>query len=87
MAARRSLIVMIELHKRRVWNDEKTVNSIWKGAIHENPKIVIAACKFFLALDFDFSEDEGSDDTEELEEKIDALAGRKASRLSKDKRK
>ena len=61
---------MIELYRRRVWNDEKTVNSIWRGVVHENPKIVIAACKFFLALDYDFSDDEGSDDSSELEEKI-----------------
>jgi len=28
-AAKRSLAVMIELYKRRIWNDEKTVNAIW----------------------------------------------------------
>jgi protein SDA1 len=28
-AAKRSLNVMIELYKRRIWNDEKTVNAIW----------------------------------------------------------
>jgi len=52
-AARRSLNVMVELYKRRVWNDDKSVNVLWRGAVHDNPKIVTAACKFFLALDYD----------------------------------
>jgi protein SDA1 len=33
-AARRSLNVMIELYKRKIWNDDKTVNAIWKGCEH-----------------------------------------------------
>jgi len=28
-SARRSLSVMIELYKRHIWNDDKTVNAIW----------------------------------------------------------
>jgi len=42
--------VMIELHKKRIWNDEKTVNVMADACLHHNPKIVIAACKFFLFL-------------------------------------
>lgn len=53
--ARRALIVMIELYKRQIWNDEKTVNAIWTGGVmHDNPKIVVAATRFFLILDYDF---------------------------------
>jgi len=55
--------------------------------VHENPKIVTAACKFFLALDYDAKEDSASDNDSDLEEKIDALKGRKHSRLGKGKRK
>jgi protein SDA1 len=46
--------VMIELYKRHIWNDDKTVNAIWTGCEHTNPKIVAAACKFFLILDYDY---------------------------------
>jgi len=28
-ASKRSLNVMIELYKRHIWNDDKTVNTIW----------------------------------------------------------
>lgn len=54
-AAKRALNVMIELYKRCIWNDEKTVNAVWNGGVmHSNPKIVAASCKFFLVLDYDF---------------------------------
>lgn len=54
-AAKRALNVMIELYKRCVWNDEKTVNAIWSGGVmHANPKIVAASCRFFLILDYEY---------------------------------
>jgi protein SDA1 len=60
-AAKRSLKVMIELYKRHVWNDEKTVNVISEGCLSPNPKVVTIACQFFLATNVDiFSEDEES---------------------------
>ena len=49
-AAKRSLSVMIELYKKRIWNDDKTVNVLAEGCLHDNPKICAAACKFFLTL-------------------------------------
>ena len=39
---------MIELYKRQIWNDEKTVNVIAEACMNSNPKIVVSACKFFL---------------------------------------
>ena len=54
---------MIELYKRRIWNDDKTVNVIASGCLHENPKIVVSACKFFLLMNYEHdSDDESSDD-------------------------
>jgi protein SDA1 len=64
-AARRSLNVMIELYKRHIWNDDKTVNSIWAGCEHQNPKIVAASCKFFLILDYDHQSESESDSSDE----------------------
>ena len=65
-ASKRALSVMIELYKRRIWNDDKTVNVIAQGCLHENPKIVVSACKFFLLLEYDYdSEDESTDDENE----------------------
>jgi protein SDA1 len=56
-ASKRALAVMIELYKRRIWNDDKTVNVIAEGVLHDNPKIVAASAKFFLVLDYDWESD------------------------------
>jgi protein SDA1 len=58
---------MIELYKRKIWNDDKTVNVISEACLNDNPKILVAACKFFLTLDYDFEsdEEESSDDENE----------------------
>ena len=71
-ASKRALAVMIELYKRKIWNDDKTVNVIAEGCIHDNPKIVAAASKFFLVLDYEWETDVVSDGTssEEDEKKI-----------------
>lgn len=71
-ATKRSLAVMIELYKRRIWNDDKTVNVISQGCLHDNPKIIAAASKFFLVLDYDWESDseEGDTSDEENEQKI-----------------
>ena len=68
--------VMIELYRRRIWNDEKTVNAIWQGVMHSNPKICAAACKFFLILDYDH-EDELDEDSSDVEETIAELKQQK----------
>ena len=57
-ASRRSLNIMIELYKRKIWNDEKTFNVIGEACLNENPKIIVAACKFFLILDYDYESDD-----------------------------
>ena len=83
-AAKRALNVMIELYKRCIWNDEKTVNAIWTGGVmHSNPKIVAAACRFFLVLDYEYKSEE-SETTEE--DAADLLKHHKGSKLTKAKK-
>ena len=68
-AAKRAVSVMIELYKRKIWNDEKTVNVIAEACLNDNPKLVAAASKFFLVLDYDYeSESDGGDTSEEERE-------------------
>lgn len=84
-ASRRALNVMIELYKRKIWNDDKTVNAISEACLNNNPKIVVAACKFFLILDYDFdSESEDSSD-QEGGDKIALLKQRKGSKMTKQR--
>jgi protein SDA1 len=53
---------MIELYKRKIWNDEKTVNVIAEGCLHDNPKVIAAAAKFFLVLEYDWESDSEEED-------------------------
>lgn len=83
-ASKRALNVMIELYKRRVWNDEKTVNVIGEACLHDNPKVVTAACKFFLILNYDFDSDEEDSSEDEVKgDKIALLKQRKGSKMTK----
>ena len=75
---------MIELYKRHIWNDDKTVNAIWTGCEHTNPKIVAAACKFFLILDYDYQSD--SEDSSSDEDANQLLANHKGGLMSKAKK-
>ncbi len=63
-AARRALQVAIELYRKNVWNDGKTVNVIAQGCLHKHGKICRLACEFLLQpreepRDEDESDDEG----------------------------
>ena len=74
---------MIELYKRKVWNDAKTVNVIAEACLNSNPKIVVAACKFFLILSYDHeSDDADSSDEGEHGDKIALLKQRKGSKMT-----
>ena len=48
-AARKTLNIMILLYKKKVWNDDKTVNAIANACYSKDSKIAYAACKFFLS--------------------------------------
>jgi protein SDA1 len=63
IAAKKSLDVLIELYKRKVWTDAKTVNVIADATLCDEIRIVVACLKFFLGVDEDAAE--GSDDDEE----------------------
>jgi len=74
---------MIELYKRRIWNDDKTVNVIAEAVFNPNPKIVVNACKFFLILDYDFDSDNEDSSDDDHGDKIALLKQRKGSRMTK----
>lgn len=57
MAAKESLKVMIELYRKRVWNDAKTVNVISTGVFSSNTNVVASSLKFFLTIAADDEED------------------------------
>jgi len=86
VAAKKSLQVMIELYKKKIWNDDNTVNVIAEAALQKSSKLCMIACKFFLMLNYDEDEDVSSDssDIENVKSKImNTRIGAKMSRKKK----
>lgn len=65
-AAKMSLDVMIELYRRNIWKDAKTVNVITTCCFSKVTKILVAAIKFFLGTN-DMSEDDSDDDDDKVD--------------------
>ncbi|EGC37656.1 hypothetical protein DICPUDRAFT_149732 [Dictyostelium purpureum] len=58
IAAKMSLKVMIDLFRKKIWHDTKTVNVISNGIFSKNSKIIITTLNFFLHIDNPDKEDE-----------------------------
>ena len=52
---------MIDLYKKNIWNDSKTVNVICTACTSKVTKIMVTALQFFLGSD-EKSEDSDSDE-------------------------
>lgn len=82
-AAKMSLDIMVELYKKNIWNDAKTVNVIGSvGCFSKTTKVMVAALKFFLGTDGD---EENSDS--ESNEEVDLKAAIMANRVTKKTKK
>lgn len=82
-ASKMSLDIMIELYKKNIWNDAKTVNVIGTvGCFSKITKVMVAALKFFLGTD----EDEENSDSESDHE-VDLKSAIMANRVTKKTKK
>lgn len=83
VAAKRSLQVMVDLYKRRVWTDSRTVNMIADACISNQPKNVAIGLQFFLGIDdkIDALQDEEEDDV--IEEALEASTGKSRDKLER----
>lgn len=91
-AAKMSLDIMIELYRKNVWNDAKTVNVIATGCFSKVTKVMVAALKFFLGKDPE-EVDSNSDSDEEVDpkevmmaNKVNKKTRKRAKELSKVKK-
>ncbi|KAL8142020.1 hypothetical protein V2J09_015052 [Rumex salicifolius] len=64
--AKASLIVLCDLHRRRVWFDERTANEICRACFHSSSKIMKAALQFLL--DYEKIEDNSDSDDSSSED-------------------
>lgn len=76
-AAKMSIDIMIELYKKNIWNDSKTVNVIANvGCFSKITKVMVASLKFFLGSDPDEKNSDDSDSDNEPDLKSAMLATR-----------
>lgn len=88
IAAKKSLDVMIELYRRNIWKDAKTVNVITTACFSPVTKILVAAFTFFLGKD-EVNKEEGEVD-DDSDQEVDHSAIKRmlhAQGLSKKTRK
>ncbi|XP_019438339.1 PREDICTED: protein SDA1 homolog [Lupinus angustifolius] len=60
--AKIALVTLCELHRRKVWFDDRTANAICRASLHPAPRIMIAALSFLLDYE-KIENDEDSDDS------------------------
>lgn len=87
IAAKISLDVMVELYKRNIWNDAKTVNVITTACFSKVAKILVAGLKFFLGKDEDEKKDSDSESEDDGRTARDLMirysTGKKSSKNKK----
>ncbi len=66
--AKRGLAVLIEMWRRHVWRDARTVNVIASAVFHKSPRVMLASLKFFLGQDT--AEEEGDDSDGEADKTL-----------------
>ncbi|GBG26273.1 Protein SDA1-like [Hondaea fermentalgiana] len=83
IAAKRSLQVMVDLYKRRVWTDGRTVNVIAEACLSNQPKNVAIGLQFFLGIDekIDALQDDEEDDA--IEDALQASTGKTRDKLER----
>lgn len=58
VAARKTVLLLAELYRRRVWTDARTINVIASACTSTVTRVVVAALNFFLGIEMKMSEDE-----------------------------
>merc|ERR1712137_7001 len=73
IAARHSIEVVIDLYRKNIWNDERTVNVLAEACLSKNTKILVPALQFFLANTTPKEDDEEEDTNAEVNSKLQKL--------------
>ncbi|KAK7280939.1 hypothetical protein RIF29_08518 [Crotalaria pallida] len=67
--AKLALVTLCELHRRKVWFDDRTANAICRASLHPASRIMIAAMSFLLDYE-KIENDEDSDDSSSDDESV-----------------
>ncbi|RIB06449.1 SDA1-domain-containing protein [Gigaspora rosea] len=66
VAAKKSLDACVELYKKGIWNDSKTVNIISEACFHSVTKIKVTAIQFFLGSNNENQDEDSEDDDQDI---------------------
>lgn len=87
-AAKMSVDIMIELYKKNIWNDSKTVNVIANvGCFSKITKVMVASLKFFLGTDPDEKESDNSDNSDNEPDLKGAMLATRVNKKTKKRQK
>ncbi|XP_009602907.1 uncharacterized protein [Nicotiana tomentosiformis] len=64
--AKRALITLCELHRRKVWFDDRTANAVCSACFHSSSRIMVASLSFIL--DYEKIEDDSDSDMADSED-------------------
>ncbi|KAG0482765.1 hypothetical protein HPP92_010849 [Vanilla planifolia] len=61
LRARRSLVVLCDLHRRKVWFDDRTANAICNACFHSSSRVMVSALSFLLGYEHVVDDDDDSE--------------------------
>jgi protein SDA1 len=65
ITARKTVEILCELYRRKVWTDARTVNMLGKACLSQSTRVCVAAINFFLGIETKMHEDEEEEKTVE----------------------
>ncbi|XP_014295711.1 protein SDA1 homolog [Microplitis demolitor] len=86
-AAKMSADIMIELYKKNIWNDVKTVNVLVTGCFSKITKVMVTCLKFFLGTDPDEKNDDSSDSDDDAPDLKGVMMANKVNKKTKKREK
>ncbi|CAG5095195.1 Similar to SDAD1: Protein SDA1 homolog (Homo sapiens) [Cotesia congregata] len=86
-AAKMSADIMIELYKKNIWNDAKTVNVLVTGCFSKITKVMVTCLKFFLGSDPDGKEENSSDSEDDTPDLKGVIMANKVNKKTKKREK
>jgi protein SDA1 len=70
VTARKTVDILSELYRRRVWTDSRTVNVIGNACLSPSTRVVVSAVNFFLGIETKMHEDEEEEKSSALKTDI-----------------
>lgn len=87
-AAKMSVNIMIDLYRKNIWNDAKTVNLISVACFSKIVKVMVAALKFFVTVpNSNDSDEEGSSSDDDTPNARDVMLANKYNKKTRKREK